>query len=79
MSHSFSFYGAAVSVTGLHWPPFFIEYVESSYDGIAVKKYTGPDGLLINTIANALNFTFSLLPVASWGEVSERLASACIQ
>lgn len=68
---SLSFQGASVNVTGLSWPPFFIEYERTS-GGTNVKEYKGPDGLLFTTVANKLNFTFSFLPVIDWAEVRDR-------
>lgn len=65
-----SFYGATLPVTGLHWPPYFIEYKEEASNGSLVSMYKGPDGLLLRTTANILNFTYSFLPVSNWVEVS---------
>ncbi|XP_071536168.1 ionotropic receptor 21a-like [Panulirus ornatus] len=56
-----NFHGATVPVTGLPWPPFIIQFEEKAIDGSVVKKYKGPDGLLLRAAANTLNFTFSFL------------------
>lgn len=62
-----------MNVTGLHWPPSFIQYVETAADGTRVQNYKGPDGLLFRAVANALNFKFNFLPVRNWKEVSAKL------
>ncbi|XP_071535584.1 glutamate receptor ionotropic, delta-1-like [Panulirus ornatus] len=68
-----SFYGATVNVTGLHWPPYFMVDQGRTPDSARVKEYKGPDGLLLGTIANTLNFTSNLLLVSNWKEAADRV------
>ncbi|ROT75896.1 Variant Ionotropic Glutamate Receptor [Penaeus vannamei] len=65
-----NFHGAKVGVTALPFRPYWIEEETKAPDGALQKTYSGSDGLLLTTIAGALNFSFAVLPVAGWGEVT---------
>ncbi|ROT79299.1 Variant Ionotropic Glutamate Receptor [Penaeus vannamei] len=68
-----NFRGAEVGVTALPFQPYWIEEETTGQDGALRKTYTGSDGLLLRTIAEGLNFTFTPLPVSTWGEVTQRV------
>ncbi|XP_063584656.1 glutamate receptor-like [Penaeus indicus] len=68
-----NFHGAEVGVTALPFRPYWIEEETLGQDGALHKTYTGSDGLLLRTIAESLNFTFTPLPVSTWGEVTQRV------
>ncbi|XP_047483147.1 uncharacterized protein LOC125035052 [Penaeus chinensis] len=68
-----NFHGAEVGVTALSFRPYWIEEETTGQDGALHKTYTGSDGLLLGTIAEGLNFTFTPLPVSTWAEVTQRV------
>lgn len=62
-----SFYGAAMNVTAKDYKPYWFELKGEAAGGS--KKLTGMDYLLLETVANALNFSIQVLPIANWAEV----------
>ncbi|XP_042872735.1 uncharacterized protein LOC122253582 [Penaeus japonicus] len=64
------FHAAEVGVTALPFSPYWVEEDTKSPDGSLSRTYSGSDGLLLRTIAEALNFSFVVLPVAGWGQVT---------
>nr|XP_045593539.1 glutamate receptor ionotropic, delta-1-like [Procambarus clarkii] len=67
--YSISFYGASVNVTALPYRPYWTE-AEVEQDSSSSTRYSGSDAKLLITIAEALNFTFIVLPVTSWDQVT---------
>ncbi|KAK4327277.1 hypothetical protein Pmani_002218 [Petrolisthes manimaculis] len=63
-SHSLSFHGERINVTALPYEPFWM----SANEGNATK-YSGIDYNQLVTLADALNFTFHVLPSNNWAEV----------
>ncbi|XP_069190872.1 uncharacterized protein [Procambarus clarkii] len=67
--HKFNnFYGATVNVSALPYRPYWS--VEECHGCDGTSRYSGSDAMLLMTIAQALNFTFSVLPVTSWDQVT---------
>ncbi|XP_069951453.1 ionotropic receptor 21a-like [Cherax quadricarinatus] len=65
-----NFYGATVNVTALPYRPYWSEAEERSGDNTGVTRYSGSDAMMLRTIADALNFTFNVLPVSTWDQVT---------
>ncbi|XP_069169716.1 ionotropic receptor 93a-like [Procambarus clarkii] len=63
-----NFYGATVNVTALPYKPFWSEAKDQGSGG--VTRYSGSDAQMLMTIAEALNFTFNVLPVTTWDQVT---------
>ncbi|XP_071527501.1 ionotropic receptor 93a-like [Panulirus ornatus] len=74
--HKFSnFYGATIPVTAMPFLPYWGEVEDVvSHNGSLVKRYTGSDYHLLETVATALNFSFRVLPCSSWSEVVDLVA-----
>ncbi|XP_071533862.1 ionotropic receptor 21a-like [Panulirus ornatus] len=68
-----NFYRATVNVTALPYRPYWSVVDDVDSDGTIVKRYTGSDARLLMTIAQALNFTFRVLPVTTWDQVTARV------
>lgn len=70
----FSFYGATVNVTALPFPPYWDTVEESAPAGTTTKRFTGTDYLMLEAIAEALNFSIQVLSTANWDEVRRSLS-----
>nr|XP_027232838.1 uncharacterized protein LOC113824296 [Penaeus vannamei] len=68
-----NFHGATVNVTALPFRPYWTEKTEVAPNGTAVTTYTGSDALMMHAMAQALNFTFHVLPSKDWNEVGFRV------
>ncbi|XP_037800843.1 uncharacterized protein LOC119595769 [Penaeus monodon] len=68
-----NFYGATVNVTALPFPPYWDTVEESAPDGTTTKRFTGTDYLMLEAIAEALNFSIQVLSTANWDEVTDRV------
>ncbi|XP_071527030.1 ionotropic receptor 21a-like [Panulirus ornatus] len=68
-----SFYGAVVKVTAKSWPPYWDEVEVKAPNGSVYMRYSGSDYQTLIALSEALNFNFSLLPVATWMEAAERV------
>ncbi|XP_071527025.1 ionotropic receptor 93a-like [Panulirus ornatus] len=68
-----NFQGATIPVTALPYPPYWVEEEHRTANGTTVRKYSGTDGELLNSVAGALKFTFYVLPTASWAEADKRV------
>ncbi|XP_069951456.1 ionotropic receptor 21a-like [Cherax quadricarinatus] len=66
-----NFYGATVNVTALPYKPFWSVVEEQSGNGTGVTRYSGSDSMMLRTIADVLNFTFNVLPVTTWDQVTD--------
>ncbi|XP_069982142.1 uncharacterized protein [Penaeus vannamei] len=64
-----NFHGATVNITALPYRPYWIEKTKVAPNGTAVTTYTGSDALMMHAMAQALNFTFHVLPSKDWNEV----------
>ncbi|XP_069960126.1 ionotropic receptor 21a-like [Cherax quadricarinatus] len=67
-----NFHRAKVNVTALPYKPYWDEVVVEADSGSSsggTKKYSGSDRLMLEAIAQTLNFTIHVLPVQSWQEV----------
>ncbi|MPC85205.1 hypothetical protein E2C01_079968 [Portunus trituberculatus] len=62
----YSFNGAVVNVTALPYKPYWTEK-EGEAETVV---YSGSDRLMLEAMADALNFTIHVLPVATWEEAS---------
>lgn len=58
-----------MNITALPYRPYWIEKTKVAPNGTAVTTYTGSDGLMMHAMAQALNFTFHVLPSKDWNEV----------
>nr|XP_045586334.1 uncharacterized protein LOC123748188 [Procambarus clarkii] len=63
-----NFYGATVNVTALSYRPYWSEAKDQGSGG--VTRYSGSDAQMLMTIAEVLNFTFNVLPVTTWDQVT---------
>ncbi|ROT79296.1 Variant Ionotropic Glutamate Receptor [Penaeus vannamei] len=68
-----NFHGATVNVTALPFRPYWTEKTEVAPNGTAVTTYTGSDALMMHAMAQALNFTFHVLPSKDWNEVTSQV------
>lgn len=59
-----------MNVTVLPWPPNWIEEEVKAPDGSVFTKCSGSDYLTLKTVSESLNFSFKLLPVTTWTEVT---------
>ncbi|XP_063607595.1 ionotropic receptor 21a-like, partial [Penaeus indicus] len=66
-----NFYGAIVNVTALPFPPYWSVLEEPSAS--SPGRYSGTDFLLLEATAEALNFTFRVVPTETWTEVADRV------
>ncbi|XP_069999969.1 ionotropic receptor 21a isoform X2 [Penaeus vannamei] len=66
-----NFYGATVNVTALPFPPYWSVLEEPSAS--SPGRYSGTDFLLLEATAEALNFTFRVVPTETWTEVADRV------
>ncbi|XP_069191348.1 ionotropic receptor 93a [Procambarus clarkii] len=64
-----NFYGAAVKVTALPFPPYWDEVKGPGNTTLS----SGTDYYTLESIAKALNFTVYVVPTASWPEVTQRV------
>ncbi|KAK7040235.1 hypothetical protein SK128_015100, partial [Halocaridina rubra] len=64
-----NFYQASVNVTVLPYLPAWREEKETLANGTVKTVYSGADYTLLMSIANALNFSFNIIPSASWKQV----------
>ncbi|XP_047482680.1 uncharacterized protein LOC125034746 [Penaeus chinensis] len=62
-----------MNVTAKDYKPYWFELKEEEADGS--KKLTGMDYLLLETVADALNFSIKVLPIANWAEALDRVVS----
>ncbi|KAK4325372.1 hypothetical protein Pmani_004051 [Petrolisthes manimaculis] len=62
-SNSLSFHGGRINVTALPYEPYWISANEDNN-----TKYSGIDYNQLVTLADALNFTFHVLPSNNWAE-----------
>ncbi|XP_063614361.1 uncharacterized protein LOC134787514 [Penaeus indicus] len=68
-----NFHGGLVNITALPFRPYWVEEVKEAADGTIVKTYAGSDGQLMNTLAERLNFTFRVMEVKDWDEVTSKV------
>ncbi|XP_069160799.1 uncharacterized protein [Procambarus clarkii] len=61
-----NFCRATVNVTALPYKPFWSE----TEDQGGVTRYSGSDVQMLMTIAETLNFTYNVLPVTTWDQVT---------
>lgn len=66
-----SFYGAPLNMTVHPFPPYWMEVESGRPDGSTVKRIAGRDYTMLETMAQALNFTISVMPDADWEEARE--------
>ncbi|KAK3892968.1 hypothetical protein Pcinc_003147 [Petrolisthes cinctipes] len=66
-----SFHGERINVTALPYEPYWMSADEGN-----ATKYSGIDYKQLATIANALNFTFQVLPSHNWNEVRQGQSSS---
>ncbi|ROT67556.1 Variant Ionotropic Glutamate Receptor [Penaeus vannamei] len=68
-----NFYGAPLNMTVHPFPPYWMEVESGRPDGSTVKRIAGRDYTMLETMAQALNFTISVMPDADWEEVILRV------
>ncbi|XP_071527029.1 ionotropic receptor 21a-like [Panulirus ornatus] len=68
-----SFYGAAVKVAAKSWPPYWDEVEVKAPNGSVYMRYSGSDYQTLIALSEALNFSFSFFPIATWMEAAERV------
>nr|XP_053641792.1 glutamate receptor-like [Cherax quadricarinatus] len=65
-----NFYGATVNVTALPYKPFWSVAEEQSGNNSGIYRYIGSDVMMLRAIADVLNFSINVLPVATWDQVT---------
>ncbi|XP_069982141.1 ionotropic receptor 21a-like [Penaeus vannamei] len=68
-----NFHGGLINITALPFRPYWVEEVTEAADGTILKTYAGSDGQLMNTLAERLNFTFRVMEVKDWDEVTSKV------
>ncbi|XP_063875823.1 ionotropic receptor 21a-like [Scylla paramamosain] len=66
-----NFYGKAVNMTVFPFPPYWMDV--TSGDDAKESRITGRDYIILETIAQKLNFSINVLPYGEWDEVMMRL------
>ncbi|XP_064118708.1 ionotropic receptor 93a-like isoform X2 [Macrobrachium nipponense] len=66
-----NFFGFAVPVTALPFPPFWDE--KKPPGNSSAVTYSGTDFYLLDAIAQAHNFTIYVVPTKDWGEVLDKV------
>nr|XP_045612753.1 glutamate receptor-like [Procambarus clarkii] len=62
-----NFCRTTINVTALPYKPYWSETEDQS----GVTRYSGSDVQMLMTIAEALNFTYNVLPVTTWDQVTD--------
>ncbi|ROT79300.1 Variant Ionotropic Glutamate Receptor [Penaeus vannamei] len=68
-----NFHSGLINITALPFRPYWVEEVTEAADGTILKTYAGSDGQLMNTLAERLNFTFRVMEVKDWDEVTSKV------
>lgn len=71
-----SFYGAALNMTVHPFPPYWMEVESGRPDGSTIKRIAGRDYTMLETMAQALNFSISVMPDADWEEARQLFSLA---
>ena len=67
-----SFHGSAVNMTVFPFRPYWMDITslpEEKKDSAEESKITGRDYIILETIAQKLNFSINVLPYGEWDEV----------
>lgn len=67
-----------MNVAATTYKPLWFEVEEAGPGDTTVKKHSGMDYLLLESIAKTLNFTFNVVPVTYWSEVSDPITDAYV-
>ncbi|XP_063875086.1 uncharacterized protein LOC135108267 [Scylla paramamosain] len=68
-----NFYGMTFNLSWLPLTPYWMEEVQSRPDGSKVSSYSGKMYLIMQVIADVLNFTINPLPFEGWDSVLARV------